>query len=110
MRGDIAQTRHAIDHVSGQVEAIQIVEHGHVERRGRGALFFITANVKIFVIRAAIDEAVYQPRVAVKCEDDGPVAGENRIELAVVEAVRVLSLRLQRHQIYDIDEAHAEVR
>src|ERR1700681_4630309 len=33
-----AEARHAVDHVHHEVEAIEIVQHHHVERRGRRAL------------------------------------------------------------------------
>ena len=68
-----SQARHAIHDVSGQVEAIEIVEHGHVEGGGRGAFLLIATNVQIGVVLAAIGEAVNQPRIAVIGKDDGLV-------------------------------------
>jgi len=31
------QPRHPVDHVDHQVEAVEVVQHHHVERRGGGA-------------------------------------------------------------------------
>ena len=39
----------------------------------------------------------------------GLVRGEERVELAVGEAVRVLALGLEPHQVDDVDDAHAEL-
>ena len=47
---DSLQTRHAVHHIARQVEAVDFVQHGHVERRGGGALFLVAANVQIVVI------------------------------------------------------------
>ena len=82
MRGDVAQARNAVDDVAGQVETVQIVEHGHIERRGGGAFFLIAADVQIVVIGAAVGQAVDQPGIAVEGEDDGFVGGEDGIEIA----------------------------
>src|SRR5262245_26518509 len=70
------QLRHPVNHVLHQVKPIKIVEHAHVERRGGCPLLFITAHVEIFVIRAAIGQAMNQPRVAVKRKNDRFLLGE----------------------------------
>lgn len=41
----VAGLRQAIDRVHHEVKAVQIVEHGHVEGRGDGALFLVAAHV-----------------------------------------------------------------
>ena len=43
MRGKTA----ALDYVFGQVKTIHIVQHGHVERRGRRAFLLVAAHVEI---------------------------------------------------------------
>src|SRR5207248_5853442 len=45
-----AQAGHPIDHVADQVKTIEIVAHGHVERRGGGALLLVAADVQVVVI------------------------------------------------------------
>ena len=41
------QARHPVDHVHDQVEAVHVVEHHHVERRGGGALFLVAPHVDV---------------------------------------------------------------
>src|ERR1051325_9106605 len=43
-------------------------------------------------------------------EDDWLVCGEQRVELVIREAVRMLTGRLQLHQIHDVNDTHLEVR
>ncbi len=104
--GDSSQPRYAIDHIACQMKAVEIVHHRHVERRCGGALFFIAAHVHIVVIGAAIGQAMNEPRIAVECEDDGFIGGEDGVEIAVGETVGMLGGRLERHQIDDVDHAN----
>ena len=61
------------------------------------------------VIAAAIGEPVDQPRIAVVGEDGRLVAGEHSVKLAVRQAMRVLRVRLQAHQVDDVDHPHSQV-
>ena len=88
-----AETGHAVDHVDHEVEAVEIVEHHHVERRRRRPLFLVPANVQVARVRAPVGQPVDQPRVAVVGEDDRPVAREQRVEVRVAQPVRVLAYR-----------------
>src|SRR6478672_297224 len=63
--GPVAEARHPVDHVHHEVVAVEIVQHHHVERRGRRALLLVPAHVDVAVVRAPVGEAVDQPRVAV---------------------------------------------
>src|SRR3954454_15709778 len=65
-----------VDHVDDEVEAVEVVEHDHVERRRRRAFLLVAAHVEVRVVLAAVGEAVDQPRVAVVGEDDGAVGRE----------------------------------
>ena len=38
---------HAVDDVDDEVEAVEVVEHDHVERRGRRALLLVAAHVEV---------------------------------------------------------------
>ena len=79
----VAEARHPRSmSVHHQVEAVEVVEHDHVERRGGGALLLVAAHVQVVVVGAPVGEPVDQPRVAVVGEDDRPVGGEERVELA----------------------------
>src|ERR1051326_2863424 len=73
------------------VRAVEVVEHGHVERGGGGPFLFISADVKIVVIRPPVGQPVDQPRVAMEREDDGFVFGEDGIEQLVGKSVRMLA-------------------
>src|SRR3984893_9845769 len=46
----IAQPRNAPDSVECELEAIEIVQDDHVERRGRGALVAVAADVDIVMV------------------------------------------------------------
>jgi hypothetical protein len=70
----------------------------------------VAAHVQVRVIGAPIGEAVDQPGVAVVGEEDGSVGREERVELAVREAVGVLALGLEAHQVDDVDDAHLQLR
>src|SRR5579871_1179285 len=109
-RGVLSQTGYPVDDISGEVKPIQVVQHSHVERRRSGAFFFVAAHMHIVVIRAPIGQSVDQPGIAVKCEHDGLVLGEDRIELVIVHSMRVLAWRLKRHQVYDVHHADFEMR
>src|SRR5487761_1405951 len=45
-----ARLRQAIDHIHHQMEAIEIVQHRHVDKHGDRALFLIAADVNVMVI------------------------------------------------------------
>src|SRR5712692_10398833 len=98
MRGDVLKPRHAMNYVAGEVEAIDFVQDGHVERRRRGALLLVAADMQVVVVLPPVGQAVYQIWIAVEREDDGLVDGEDGIEVAVREAVRMLARGLQRHE------------
>ena len=108
--GATGQSVDPVDDIDDQMEAVQIVEHHHVEGCRRGAAFLEAAHVQVLVIGAAIGEPVDQPRIAVVGEDDGPVAGEERVELAVRQAMRVFRIRLQPHQVDDVDHPDGQLR
>jgi len=73
----------AADGIEGELEAVHVVEHRHVERSGGGAFFFVAADVNEVMTLAPVGEPVNQPRVAVKGKYDGFVGGEDGIELFV---------------------------
>ena len=99
----------AVDGVHDEVEAVQIVQHRHVEGGGDRALFLVAADVDVVVVRAAVGQPVNQPRVAMEGEDDRLVRGEEFVEVRVAQPVRVLGVRLQPHEVDDVDDADLEV-
>jgi hypothetical protein len=66
--------------------------------------------MQVSVSRAPVGEAVDKPRIAVVREDHRPVGREDRIEVPVPHAVRVLLGRLQSHQVDHIDHAYPQLR
>ena len=46
----MGKCRNPIEHIDDQLEAIDVVAHRHVKRRGRGAFFLIAAHMKVMVI------------------------------------------------------------
>ena len=95
--------------VHHEMEAVELVEHDHVERRRRRAFLPVAANVKVAVIRAAVGEAVDQPRIPVIGEDHRLVGREDGVEIGVRETVRVLARRLQAHEIDHVHDAHPKL-
>ena len=102
--------RQPIDHVGGEVKPVEIVHHHHVERRARRAFFLVAAHVHALMVRPPVGKPMDEPGVAVEGKHDRLVLGEQRIEVQVGQAMRVLALRLQFHQIDDVDDADLQRR
>jgi len=60
-------------------------------------------------IGPGIRQPVNQPRVSMKAKDDVLVACEERVVIRFAQAMRVLALRLQFHQIDNIDHPDFQV-
>ena len=71
---------HAVDHIHGEMVAIKIVEHEHVERCRGGTFFFVAPNVHVGVVCTSIGELMNERRIAVKREDHGFVCCEDLVE------------------------------
>ena len=93
-----------VDDIDRQIETVNLVLHGELQRRIDIALFLIAAHVKVFVVGAAVSELVNQPGVAMKVENDRLVGGEQAVKVPVGQAVEVFGLRLQLEQVDDVDE------
>ena len=75
--------RHAVDGVHYEMEAVQFVQHGHVEGRGDGSFFFVAADVNVIVIGPAVGQPMDQPGIGMEGEDNGLVPGEKLVEIRV---------------------------
>src|SRR5271169_1001169 len=104
--GALTKLRHAVNYVADQMETVEVIDHAHVERRGRRSLFLVAAHMNVVVAGPPIGEAMDQPRIAVKGEDDWFVDSEQGVEVAVLQAVRMLAWGLQRHHINDVDDPY----
>src|SRR3984957_16774515 len=102
--GPLAKLRHAIDDVADEMESVEVVDHAHIERRRGRALFLVAADMNVIVPRPPIGQAMDEPRIAVEGEDNWLVDCEERVEVTVGNAVRVLAPRLQRHHIDNVDD------
>jgi hypothetical protein len=91
------------------VIAVEVVEHHHVKRRRGGALLLVSAHVDVAVVGAAVGEAVDQRRIAVVGEDHRLAGGEQRVELAIGQAVWMLDLGLEAHEVDDVDHPDGQV-
>src|SRR5262245_40656811 len=56
--GPCAKFRDPVDHVAHQMEAVELVEHAHVERRAGGTLLLVAAHVEVGVTVATLGRAV----------------------------------------------------
>src|SRR5207302_3960727 len=104
--GECLQAWHSLYDIERQLETVQPVEYGHIERRGCRAFLDVSAHVDIEMIPAPVGEPVNQCRIAVKRKDDGLVHGEESIEIFIRKPMRVFRNRLQGHQVNDIDDAN----
>src|SRR5262245_66048524 len=92
------------------MEAIEIVQHAHVEGCRRGAFFLIAAHVDVVMARSPVGEPMNERRVTVEGEDDRLVGREQRVEIVIREAVWVLARWLQLHEIHDVDDTNLQLR
>ena len=88
----IGEARHAVNDVDDEMEAVEIVEHHHVERRGRGAFLLVAADVEVGVVGSSVGEPMDQPGVSVVRKDDRLVGGEDGVERLMRQSMRVLML------------------
>ena len=104
------ERRHAVDHIDDEVVAIEVVEHDHVEGRGRRAFLLVSADVDVGVIGAPVRQTMNQPGVAVVREYHGPVFRENLVELRIGQTVRMLVRRLEPHEVNHVHHPDRELR
>ena len=97
-----------MDDIHGQVETVQVVEHPHVEGGGDGTLFDIAPDVEILVL-PAVGELMDQRGVAVEGEEDGLVLGKEHVILGVGQAVGVLGVGLEAHQVHHVDDPNLQI-
>ena len=102
----VAQAGHAGQHVEHEVEAVEMVEHGHVESRGDGAFLAVAVHVQLLVVGAVVGEAVHQPGVAMKGKHYRFVAGEEGVVVGVAQAVGVLGAALELEQIDHVHDPY----
>ena len=83
MSPDNLELGNPVDDIHRQVEPIDLVPHGELERGINIAMFLIAAYVKVLVVGAAVSELVNQPGVAMKVKNDRLVYGEQAVKVPV---------------------------
>ena len=105
----VAELRQAADRVDDEVKAVDVVQNAHIEGRGDGALLLVAAHMEVAVV-AAVGQLVDERGVAVVGEDDGLILGEQAVVLLVGQAVGMLGVRLELHQVHHVHHAELQLR
>ena len=71
-----------------QMEAVDLVLHAHIKRRGDGAFLLVAVDTQV-AVGALVGQLMHQRRVAVEREDDGLILGEQRVIIGIGQAVGV---------------------
>ena len=103
-----AQSWNILQSVDGKVETTHLIQHNHIERRGRCTAVHITAHVEAALIRSPMHHRMNQPAIVMKCKDDRRVLGEERVERHVVHSMRMLVGHHEYTQIHNIDHSHLD--
>src|ERR1700676_4941175 len=80
---DTVKAWNTIEHITSQMEPVEIVQHRHVEGSGGCSLFLVSAHVQVVVISAPVGQSVNEPRISVKRKNDRFVGGEDGIEIPI---------------------------
>ena len=98
------ELRQAQQNVLDEVEAVDIILHAHIERRGDGA-FLLVAMDRQVAVGTLVGQLMDQGRVTMECEDDRLILGEQSIVISVRQAMRMLGVGLKLHQVNNVDNA-----
>src|SRR5215469_2053613 len=83
MRAHVAQSRHAINHITGKVKPIEFIHDSHVERRSSCTFFFVPMDMEVVVTGAPVGEPMYKPGVAMVGKHHWSIGCEDGIKVAV---------------------------
>ena len=90
----VAQLRKEANDILHQVEAVDLILHAHIKRRGDSAFLLVAIYMEI-TVRPSVGQLVNQGMVAVECENDRLIFRKQGLILYIAQAVRVLSLRFR---------------
>src|SRR5215813_1202579 len=107
---DFQELGHSPDRIHGQAEAINLVLNGQFQRSVDVALFLVTADVQVLMVRATVGQAMDEPGISVEIENDRLIHGEERIKIAIGQAVGMFAAGLQLEKINHIHVADLEIR
>src|SRR5215203_2691262 len=65
-----------VNDIAGEMETVEIIENDHVERRSRGAFFFVASYMQVRMVGAPVSKPMNQPRVTMISENDRLVGGK----------------------------------
>ena len=88
VRTAVAQLGQMQQRILNQMEAVDLVLHAHIKRRGDGALFLIAMDRQVAVC-TLVGQLMYQRGIVVEREDDGLILGEQRVIISIGQAVGV---------------------
>lgn len=106
---NLLQPGHAIYDVHCQTETISVVIDREFQRSVNVALFLVAADVNVVMIRAPVGEAMDELWIAMEVEHHGLVDSEQRIKVAIRQAMRMFAGRLQFEKIDNVDETDFEI-
>ena len=89
MRSNPLQFSHAVNGVDGEAEAVRLIVNCQLHGSVNVSLLFVTANMQVPVILAAVSETVNQPGVAMEVKNDRLVGREERIKVSIRQAMRM---------------------
>src|SRR5215471_3010087 len=75
------QSWDVLNRIHSQREAIDLILDRQFQRSIDVAMFLITVDVEIGMVRATVGQAVDEPRVSVEIENDWFIRGEEQIEI-----------------------------
>src|SRR5438445_5189610 len=103
------QFRHPMRDRTGKMKTIQSIHDSHVERGGCSALFLVAVHVEIVVTMSAIAQPMDEPGISVIGEDHWFIGGEHGIKFGIGNSVRMLTERLQGHQVHYVNDPNLEI-
>jgi hypothetical protein len=88
------ETRHPLNHVHCQMEAIEPVEHHHIEWSRRGTFLDESPHMHAFMIFAPVGQTMNEIRISMIGKDHWPVGSEQPVEFGIADPVWMLVLGL----------------
>lgn len=102
---ELRKTHHCL---ADEVETVNMVLNTHIEARGDRTLFHITEHLDVAVV-TSISELVNELGISVIHEDNGLVLREDRVKCVVAQTVRVILMRIELHQVNNVDETDLQI-
>src|SRR5581483_169991 len=92
-----------------KVIATGAVAHVHIKRRRSGALFLVAIDDKAVSGSSPEEELFHCGRVAVEVDNHRTIFSEERLEHFLVQAMWMIGILLQYHQVGDVYHAHSQL-